>query len=469
MNPADPTTPVRLFGTNGIREVVGERLTPGFVAAVAGGIARTVPVGAPIAVGWDGRTSSPAFARIVSSTLALAGHRVLELGVLPTPALQYNVLQLRAQLGVVVTASHNPPDFNGVKLIAGDGLEVLRPVEEAVESAVAENLGLSAPFDRIGEVVPDAQGVERYVAGILGQVDGAAIARRGYRVVLDCGNGASVVSSPSLLRRLGCRVVTLNGHLDGTFPGHLSEPTPVNLLDLARTVPAVGADLGIAHDGDADRAVFVDEKGTYLPGERILTLLAQEFVRKNPGGVVVTPVSASQSVEDVVRPLGGEIVYTRVGSPVVTREMQRRHAVFGGEENGGLIFPAFQLARDGAMTAAAVLELLAVRGVPLSEAVRDLPQYSLVKEKVPCPVEQRTAVLEALSRKVQSEGRKVVSLDGLKVYYTDGWILLRPSGTEPLIRVFAEAKEPDRAAALASDGIRLVRSVLERLGVPASG
>ncbi|MFI5415200.1 MAG: phosphoglucosamine mutase, partial [Candidatus Lutacidiplasmatales archaeon] len=167
------------------------------------------------------------------------------------------------------------------------------------------------------------------------QVDVASIARRKFTVVLDCGNGASVPTSPTLLRRLGCRVITLNGHVDGTFPGHLSEPTEANLVDLERTVPALGADLGIAHDGDADRAVFVDASGRYVPGEQTLTLLAREFVRRAGGGTVVTPVSASQSVEDVVRPLGGEVVYTRVGSPVVTREMLRRHAVFGGGRTAG--------------------------------------------------------------------------------------------------------------------------------------
>lgn len=464
MSRGDHNSRVRLFGTNGIREVVGERLTPPFVVRVAGAIARTTPIGPPILVGRDGRTSSPAISAIVASTLALAGHRVLQVGTLPTPAIQYNVLRLQAQLGVVVTASHNPPEFNGLKCIAGDGLEVLRPVEEAIEEAVSREEGLAVRYDAVGEVVDDLQGAQRYVDGILGQVDVAAIQRARPRVVLDCGNGASVVTSPTLLRRLGCRLVTLNGQLDGTFPGHLSEPTPENLADLVRTVPAVGADLGVAHDGDADRAVFVDEKGTYLPGERILTLLAQEFVRRHPGGVVVTPVSASQSVEDVVRALGGEVVYTRVGSPVVTREMQRRHAVFGGEENGGLIFPAFQLARDGAMTAAAVLELLATRGLTLSEAVKDLPTYTLVKEKVPCPVDKREAVLEALAASATREGGRVVTLDGLKIFVEDGWLLLRPSGTEPLIRVFAESKQPERARALARDGLERVGAALAALG-----
>lgn len=454
---------VRLFGTNGIREVVGAELTAPFVAAVAGGIARAVPPGPPIVVGWDGRTSSPAFSRIVAATLALAGHRVIEVGVLPTPAIQYNVVQLGAQFGVIVTASHNPPEFNGIKCIAADGLEVPRAVEEAIEASVASPSGTGVAYDAVGEISSDTDGARRYVDGILGKVNVEAIRRRHFRVVLDCGNGASVPTSPWLLRRLGCRVVTLNGHLDGTFPGHLSEPTPENLSDLAHTVPAIGADLGIAHDGDADRAVFVDGAGTYLPGERILTLLAQECVRKTPGGVVVTPVSASQSVEDVVRPLGGEVVYTRVGSPVVTREMQRRHAVFGGEENGGLIFPYFQLARDGAMTAAAVLELLALSGTTLAEAVRDLPAYSLVKEKVPCPIELRSRVLEALAVQVESAGGRLVTLDGLKIIGPDGWVLLRPSGTEPLIRVFAEAKDPVRARELADDGMEKVRRAVAEL------
>lgn len=459
---------MRLFGTNGIREVVGEKLTPPFVTAIARGIAGAVPVGRPIVVGWDGRTSSPAFARIVGSTLALAGHRVVELGLLPTPAIQFNVRAVGAQLGVIVTASHNPPEFNGIKCIAEDGLEVTRDVEERIEAAVEHPPAGSAPFDRVGDVFADPMGAQRYVDAIVQAVDREAIARRRFNVVLDCGNGASVPTSPALLRRLGCRVLSVNAHVDGTFPGHLSEPTESNLADLAKIVPAVGADLGIAHDGDADRAVFVDADGTYLPGERILTLIARERVRRHPKGIVVTPVSASQSVEDAVRPLGGEVVYTRVGSPVVTREMRRLGAVFGGEENGGLIFPEFQLARDGAMTAAALLELLATAGSSLGEAVRDLPAYALVKQKVPCPVELRDRVFAELAAEVAREGARTVTLDGLKVYREGGWILLRPSGTEPLIRVFAEARDPAAAKALAEDGLRRVRAAMARLEPPAA-
>jgi phosphomannomutase / phosphoglucomutase len=454
---------VRLFGTNGIREVVGTRLTAPFVTSVAGAIAKIVEPGRPILVGWDGRTSSPAMSRIMSATLALGGHRVTEVGLLPTPAIQYNVAKLGGQLAVILTASHNPPEFNGIKCIAADGLEVPREFEERIEANVAASEARNVPYDQVGEIRSDTHGGERYVEGILAQVDPAAVARRRFTVVLDCGNGASIPTSPTLLRRLGCRIITLNGHVDGTFPGHLSEPTEANLSDLLRTVPAVGADLGIAHDGDADRAVFVDARGRYVPGEQTLTLMAREAVRKRGGGVVVTPVSGSQSVEDVVKPLGGEVVYTRVGSPVVTREMLRRHAVFGGEENGGLIFPSFQLARDGAMTAAAVLDYLARSGESLADAVATLPKYALVKEKVECPVAVRDQVLEAVAAAVGTEGARVETIDGLKVFHSDGWVLLRPSGTEPLIRVFAEAKDRIRAEALARDGVDRVRAAIAKL------
>ena len=207
--------------------------------------------------------------------------------------------------------------------------------------------------------------------------------------MLDCANGAASATSPeSAPADWAAEWCTLNGHVDGTFPGRRSEPTEANLSDLRRMVPALGADLGIAHDGDADRAIFVDEAGRFIPGEKILTLLGRDRVMRHHGGVVVTPVSGTQALEEVVRPLGGEVVYTRVGSPSVTHAMQERSAVFGGEENGGLIFPELQLARDGAMTAAAVLDYLARSSVTMAGALAGLPDYTMVKMKVDCPVER---------------------------------------------------------------------------------
>jgi len=454
----------RLFGTNGIREVVGGPFTAPFVTRVAAAIASVVPPGRPIAVGWDGRTSSPAFSRIVSGTLALAGHRVIELGLLPTPAIQYSVPRVGAGLGLIVTASHNPPEFNGIKCIASEGLEASREFEEAIEAAVEHGATPSMPFDRIGEIASDPQGAHRYLDGILGLVDRGRIAARKFTVVLDCANGASVVTSPTLLRRLGCRVVTLNGQVDGTFPGHFPEPTEANLADLRRTVSTVGADLGIAHDGDADRAVYVDSSGRYVPGEEMLALLARDAVERHHGGVVVTSISSPQSVEDAIRPHGGTVEYTRVGSPAISHAMQRTGAVFGGEDNGGLIFPEFQLARDGAMSVAATLDLVARAGRPLADLLRELPHYTLLKEKVDCPVTRRAAVLDRVGETLTAGAERVVTLDGLKVYRDGGWVLVRPSGTEPLLRVIAEAKDAPAARALADRALAAVRAAVAAPG-----
>jgi phosphomannomutase / phosphoglucomutase len=455
---------VRLFGTNGIREVVGQELTPEFVTRVASAIGAQFRPGKPILVGMDGRTSSPAFARIVAGTLALAGHDVLEIGVLPTPAIQYNVPRLGAQLAVIVTASHNPREFNGLKCIAEDGLEVSRATEQAIEAGVESRTASTVPYDRVGEINARPDGARRYVDGILGQVDVERIRSRKFTVVLDCGNGASVPTSPMLLRRLGCRVLTLNGHLDGTFPGHLSEPTEENVADLRKMVPAVGADLGIAHDGDADRCVFVDATGRYVPGEEMLTLLGEDAVKKHRGGVVVTPVSASLSLEDVVNAAGGSVVYTRIGSPVVTHELQTRHGIFGGEENGGLIFPDFQLARDGGMTAAATLDLLARRGVSLAEAVAPLPKYALIKVKEPVPAAIRDAVIARVAERLKEGSERVVTIDGVKVFRDGGWVLVRASGTEPLFRIFAESKDRARAQALSKAGVDALRAAVAEAG-----
>ena len=455
---------MRLFGTNGIREVVGEKFTPAFVIEVADAIGSLLPTGSHVVLGWDGRTSSPAFSRLVGASLALAGHKVTEVGLLPTPAIQYSVPRLDADLGVVVTASHNPPEFNGLKCIASDGLEVARDFEERIEAAVERRGRTLVGYDRVGEVVHDGGGARRYIEGIRSQVDVPQIARRRFSIVLDCGNGASAVTSPTLVRSLSCRVMTMNAHVDGTFPGHLSEPTPANLIDLQRTVPAAGAEFGVAHDGDADRAVFVEATGRYVPGEEMLTLLARDAVERSPGSTVVIPVSASQSVEDAVKPFGGKVVYTRIGSPTVTREMLAQKAAFGGEDNGGLIFPGLQYARDGAMTLAAVLDLLARRESDLAALLKELPRYTVVKEKVGCPVALREQVARKLVERFSADSDRVVTIDGVKAYRPGGWVLLRPSGTEPLFRVFAESKDPDRARALADAGLSAVRTALEELG-----
>ncbi|MDI6917456.1 MAG: phosphoglucosamine mutase, partial [Thermoplasmatales archaeon] len=298
-----------------------------------------------------------------------------------------------------------------------------------------------------------------YINAIQKQVDVNAVKKAGFKVVLDCANGAGCFTAPYLLESLGCKIVALNAKPMG-IPSHNSEPTPENLQELVKTVKVVGADLGIAHDGDADRAVFVDEKGNYIPGEKTLAFLAGEMVKENKGGLVVTAVSSSSSVEEVVKKYDGEVEYTKVGSPIIARVMRKKKGVFGGEENGGLIFPSFQYCRDGGMAAAKVLEIMAKNKKPLSELIASVPTYFLYKAKIPCPEEKKKKVMKIFIELMKKEKHKLNTIDGVKVCTDKGWVLVRPSGTEPIYRIFAESKNMEEAKNLAEKGKDMIKKII---------
>ena len=447
----------RLFGTNGTRGVVGQDMTADLAVRVGRAVGTHFGEGS-VALARDPRLSGPMLARAVAAGLMSAGLEVIDLGMVPTPCAQYYV-HTRGDLrgGVVITASHNPREFNGIKALDALGMEMAREEEEAIEAIYFEDRSRAADWSGVGDLRGDSGAIDLYLRGILSHVDVGVIRKGKLTVVADPANGAGCVTTPYLLRALGCRVLTLNGQPDGAFPGRLPEPTIEHLGDLMRLVPESKAALGVAHDGDADRAIFVDETGAFLYGDRSLALIAKSELA-NRGGLVVTPVSTSSVLDDVVREAGGKVLRTRVGSPIVARTMLAQGATFGGEENGGIIFPAHQFCRDGGMTLAKMLEVVAREGKPLSRLVAELPQYSLSKAAVDVPVARREATLEALIALVKD--RQVDTIDGVKIHEADGWVLVRPSGTEPLFRIYAEARTAERAKALASEGADLVRRAL---------
>lgn len=448
----------RLFGTNGIRGVVGKDMTADLAVRVGHAIGTHFGAGT-VALARDPRLSGPMLARAVAAGLMASGLEVIDLGMVPTPCAQYYVHRHGGlKGGVVITASHNPREFNGIKALDAQGMEMAREEEEAIEAVYFDERFHAADWSEVGDLRADGGATDLYLRGILAQVDVDAIRKRKLTVVADPANGAGCATTPYLLRALGCRVLTINGQPDGAFPGRLPEPTVEHIGDLMRMVVQAKADLGVAHDGDADRAIFVDETGAFLYGDKSLALLARRELAAH-GGLVVTPVSTSSVLEDVVREAGGKLVRTRVGSPIVARTMLAEGAVFGGEENGGIIFPGHQFCRDGGMTLAKMLELVAKEGKPLSALVAALPPYHLQKAAVEVPVESRESTLAALVRLVK--GREVETIDGVKIHAPDGWVLVRPSGTEPLFRIYAEAKTPERAKALAAEGVDLVRRALK--------
>jgi phosphomannomutase/phosphoglucomutase len=436
----------RLFGTNGVRGVVGESMTPDLVMKIGMALATMRP--GRIAVGRDTRTSGPALASAVKAGILACGGDVVDLGVLPTPALQYLVRE-HFDAGAVITASHNPPEYNGVKIIEPDGTEM--GDEEIVileERLFAGSFAVSG-WDRVGSESAEPGLVAAYVDAVAGAYPPGIGA--GITVVVDPGSGPAAATTPAILSRMGCRVFTINAQMDGTFPGRMPEPSPEGLKPLAGMVLETKADFGVAHDGDADRAVFIDDGGAYLDENEEFALMQQSLCRQQRGAIV-TPVSTSRIVEDVARETGCTVEYTPVGSIYVARTMRAladagTRVVFGGEGNGGLIFPGHQYCRDGGMTAAAMVALIAGAGEPLSRLRERLPPYHMLRDKIRTPdpgamVEQVKAVFA---------GEALDLTDGVRINRPEAWALLRPSGTEPFMRLYVEAADREKAEAFAAE------------------
>jgi len=458
----------RLFGTNGIRGIVNQdmnsRLALGIGQAWGSYLKKTTPR-PRCAIGTDARLSNHMLKSAITAGLLSTGCDVVDVGLVPTPTLQYTVKEKRYDAGVIITASHNPPQFNGIKGTAHDGTELTKDVEEAIESIYFSQQFARSDWNDVGRYTTWDHAIELYISGILSQVDVASIKKQRLHVVLDCGNGAGSLVAPVLLKKLGCKITMMNCKPDGTFPGRHSEPLPENLTQLMKKVPQAHASFGIGLDGDADRAIFVDEDGTYVWGDKSLSLVGKYLTKKNKGGVTVTPVTTSTCFEDVIRQNNGSVIYTKVGSPIVASIMKQTHAVFGGEENGGLIFPDFQYCRDAAMSLAKILEILTEENRPLSELISEIPSYEILKTKIVCPNEKKQRVMNLLveETKNQHEITGIDRTDGVKLFMKDGWVLMRPSGTEPIFRVYVEAKEKQRAEQVMIHYKNLVTSLMQRV------
>ena len=424
-----------LFGINGVRGTANRDLTPEVALQIGKVVGRTF--GRRIAVATDARDSADMLRSAVSAGIMASGTDIVDLGILPTPVLQYYVKSHPDITGgIVITASHNPPEHNGFKFIKEDGVEVSREEEQSIESSCETDVP-PAPWKEIGEVETGTGAIVDHVKAVIAHVDAEAIRRANLTVCVDCANGSTCESTPMLLRLLNVRTFTINADPQSESPGRSSEPTEENLGPLMMLTKQVGADLGAAHDADGDRTIFVTEKGEYVMGDISLALIAKSVLSERKGKVI-TPVSSSSVVEDVVEENGGLLKYTAVGSHTVVRKMEENMAVFGGEENGGLVFPELQLCRDGMMALAKMLECIAKNG-PLSQQINTLNRYHDIKISIPCPDDMKMKLLDHF---VDGAGdRRVESVDGLKIYFDDGWVLLRPSTTEELFRLYSESRD----------------------------
>lgn len=439
----------KLFGTNGIRGLVNVELTPEMAIKI-GACIGTFFGRKNLLLGYDARTSGPMFAKAVLSGLSATGCDVYLAGMAPTPALQFAVKNHSMDGGVIITASHNPPEYNGIKVIWSDGIETSHEQEEEIENIYFKNKIIYAPWDQLGEK-RELPGInDEYIQAIKTHVNVQKIASKHFHVVVDAANSVGGLTAPPLLRELGCKITSINANIDGTFPGRLPEPRPESLGDLAATVKAIGADMGVAFDGDADRSIFVDASGVIYWGDKTFAVVIKQYLLKNPGAKIVTPVSSSTLIKDTVEAYKGELIWTKVGSVTVSQKMKELGAKLGGEENGGIFYGPHQAVRDGAMTTALLLNIMAETGQSLSQLVAEQPQYFLEKGKIECADEKKQPLLEKLSEQVK--GENISTIDGVKIWFNDNSaILIRPSGTEPVFRLYAEAKNQEKALKLVED------------------
>jgi len=460
-----------MISVSGIRGHVGTDLTPELVARYAAALgawslsrppattrsAGTPPARPSVVLGRDARTSGPMFARAATAGLMSVGVDVIDLGMVPTPTVQLAVEYHHAGAGLILTASHNPIEWNALKFVGPDGI-FLDAEAGSVVGGLAEQGPPRAGWNRLGAVREDPGAIDRHLNAILALpvVDVEAIRKRGFNVALDCVRGAGATAIVPLLERLSCRVHGINLEPDGLFP-HAPEPVPENLGDLSRLVRETGADVGLAVDPDVDRLALVDETGQPIGEDYTLAFAVKAVLDGRISAAeiptVVVNLSTSLVVEDAARAAGARFIRAPVGEANVARAIRDERATIGGEGNGGVMFPALHIGRDAPLGVALILHLLAATGVTLSRLVAASPRYTIVKAKGP-----RGPKLAPLYQRLlqQFPDATADDRDGLRLAWPDRWLHVRPSGTEPIVRLIAEAPTEAEAAKLIAAGRELL-------------
>lgn len=447
----------KFFGTNGIRGVFKDDLTLDFIHDMTLAIATYFKEG-PLLVGYDGRSSSSLIAKTICSAINYCGLDCSNAGLVPTPCLEFAVKKLGYKGGIMITASHNPPQYNGIKPAAKDGVEISREDELVIEKIYLEKTW-KKHSSKWGYTDREENAINVYLKGIMSQIDLDKIKSKKFKVALDLGNGAQAVAAPLLCEMIGCEIFLVNEKIDGKFPGRGSEPTPQNLQDLSKVVKENKVDLGIAFDGDGDRSIFCDNNGEILTGDKSALVLSKYILSKSPQSTIVTCLNSGSNIERIARETNSEVIRTKVGSVEVSRRMVPINALIGFEENGGFMFGPHNQVRDGCMTLGLMLELLASSNSSLSQKIDELPVSFTTKDKISCSAEKANTLIQTLKEEFPNSD----TTDGIKISLDlKNWVMIRPSGTEPIIRIYAEAENQEKLDSLMSQYLEKAKSIITR-------
>jgi phosphomannomutase/phosphoglucomutase len=439
------------FGTNGVRGRFDE-LTPELAMRLAQATGIYLKRG-DIILARDCRLTGDVLRSAVAAGLASVGCRVIDLGMASSPTAEFMVKRLKANGCIIISASHNPPEWNAMKAVDADGIAISKERGAEIEKGLGR-ITLAA-WDKAGKIEGYDMAAGEHIKAIMANVDCKRVMKRKPKLILDCGNGTASLIAPRLFKALGCEIISLNSHPDGRFPGRPSEPSEANVGELLAAVRDMKADAGIAWDADGDRVIFADENGKYVIGDRVFALSILWQMRKAKKGDVVTTVATSRAAEDVAARSGCKVRYTAIGAPYLCEEMRKKPAMIGGEEVGGVIWPQLSLAKDGFMTGAAMAEALCDK--PLGEWLEEVPVYHNVKLKLEADQKSKKEIVSRVLAYAKNKKLDCVMVDGVRINLKDSWVIVRASGTENYVRIFAEAKSADDAQKLVKEYERIAK------------
>ena len=444
----------KLFGTSGIRGLIGSEVNCELALNVAKSLGSYLNNKGKVVIGFDTRTSNQMLEQAICAGLLESGIDVLKLGMVPTPLVGYATMTLNADAGIMITASHNPSKYNGIKLWNKNGMAYTPEQEGIIENIYHNKKYDTVGWNNIGSISDVNEIKKDYLNHLLKMVNISS----GLKVVIDCASGAGSELSPLVFRQAGCEVITLNSQVDGFFPGRNPEPNEANLKDLKKVVVATGSDLGIAHDGDADRMITVDEKGNVSDFDKLLALISKKF-----GGTVVTTVDAGLCMDDSLNEVNGQVIRTKVGDVNVAEEIIKQNASFGGEPSGTWLHPDFCMCPDGILSGLRIAEIVSKDG-PLSKLLDDFPSYPNIRKKITCSKEAKIKVMENMELLLKENFNDILSInniDGVRLSFEDGsWVLVRPSGTEDYIRITLEGKTTKRANDICDKCVNIIEKNL---------